>query len=288
MLDYPALRALAEIIRRGSFEAAAHALSVTPSAISQRIKALEDRSGAVLIDRGPPARGTEAGLRLAAHLDQVRLLEAALSDGSDSAATPVTRVAINADSLATWAMAPLSFAPGLIDLIIDDQDHAQEWLRSGQVAAALTSNNQPVTGCDSILLGHMRYRPTASPEFVRKHFLNGVTMENLSKAPSLRFNLKDGLQEQWAARFTGQRIALPLHHIPSSHAFAEATRLGLGWGMNPESMIKDDLRRGVLIDLAPDMPFDVPLYWQMSRITAPSIAPLTDAMKRFSKSTLLP
>lgn len=288
MLDYPALLALSEIIRRGSFEAAAHALSVTPSAISQRIRALEDRSGTVLIDRGPPVQGTEAGLRLAAHLDQVRLLEAALSEETQSSLPPVLRIAINADSLATWAVQPLAHAPGLVDLVIDDQDHAQEWLRNGQVVAALTSNRQPVTGCESILLGHMRYRATASPEFVRKHFPNGINLENLSKAPSLSFNSKDGLQEQWATQFIGQRVVLPLHRIPSSHAFAQATRHGLGWGLNPESMIVEDLAQRKLIDLAPEQPLDVPLYWQMSRIMAPGIAPLTHAMKRFSKSVLLP
>lgn len=285
MLDYPALLALSEIIRRGSFEAAAHAISVTPSVISQRIRALEDRSGAVLIDRGPPVRGTEAGLRLAAHLDQVRLLEAALD--TQPSLPPVLRIAMNADSLATWAMEPLAHAPGLIDLLIDDQDHAQEWLRNGQVVAALTSNRQPVTGCESILLGHMRYRATASPEFMRKYFPNGITLENLSKAPSLSFNSKDSLQERWANKLIGQRVALPLHRIPSSHAFATATRLGLGWGMNPEAMIAEDLKQGKLIDLAPDHPLDVPLYWQMSRIMARAIAPLTDAMKKFSRSVLL-
>lgn len=288
MLDYPALLALSEIIRRGSFEAAAHALSVTPSAISQRIRALEDRSGTVLINRGPPVQGTEAGLRLTAHLDQVRLLESMLVNKAQSSMPPILRIAINADSLATWAMEPLAYAHGLIDLVIDDQDYAQEWLRSGQVVAALTSNQQPVTGCESVRLGHMRYRATASPEFMRKHFPNGINLENISKAPSLSFNSKDGLQEQWATKLIGQRVVLPLHRIPSSHAFATATRLGLGWGMNPETMITEDLKQGKLIDLAPEHPLDVPLYWQMSRIIAPAIASLTEAMKRFSKSVLLP
>lgn len=287
MLDYPGLEALAEIIRRGSFESAAHALSITPSAISQRIRNLEDRSGTVLIDRGPPVQGTEAGQRLAAHLDQVRLLESALSRTAPHASA-VIRLAINADSLATWAMPPLTTAPGLLDVVIDDQDHALEWLRNARVMAALTSDSRPVSGCDIVPLGRMRYRATASPDFAARYFPNGPDAHNLGRAPALSFNSKDGLQEQWAKRMTGRRIALPLHRIASSQAFAEATRLGLGWGMNPEMMITTDLTSGHLIDLAPDQPLDIPLYWQFARISAPALAPLTRAMKKAARTALLP
>ncbi|MDP0927358.1 LysR family transcriptional regulator ArgP [Paracoccus onubensis] len=287
MLDYPALEALAEIIRRGSFEAAAHALSITPSAISQRIRNLEDRSGTVLIDRGPPVQGTKAGLRLAAHLDQVRLLERGLTQVTPDA-IPVIRLAINADSLATWAMPPLTAAPGLLDVVIDDQDHALDWLRNAHVMAALTSDSRPVSGCDSIPLGRMRYRATASPEFIARYFPHGPDSGSLGRAPALSFNSKDGLQDQWARRIAGRRIALPLHRIASSQAFAEATRLGLGWGMNPEVMIAEDLNSGRVIDLAPDQPLDVPLYWQIARTSAPALAPLTRAIKKAAGTALLP
>lgn len=173
MLDYAALAALAEVIRRGSFDAAAAALHVTPSAISQRIRALEDRMGAVLVDRGPPVMGTETGNRLAAHLDQVRLLEVTLQ--GPHSAPPILRVAVNADSLASWVMPAFTSAPGLIDLIIDDQDHALDLLRSGQVIGAITSDSRAVTGCDSIPLGTMRYRATASPGLAARYFAKGLT-----------------------------------------------------------------------------------------------------------------
>ncbi len=287
MMDYPALQALTEILRRGSFEAAAHALSVTPSAISQRIRNLEDRSGTALIDRGPPVRGTGAGLRLAAHLDQVRLLEAGLQGALRPDAPPVVRIAVNADSLASWAMAPLAAAPGLLDLIVDDQDHAQDWLKSGQVAAALTSEARPLPGCDSIPLGRMRYRATASPDFAARHFAEGVTADSLSRAPSLSFNSKDGLQDRWVRMRVGRAVALPLHRIPSPQAFAGATRMGLGWGMNPEAMVANDLAAGRLVDLAPDLPLDVPLVWQVARLTAPALAPLTRAIRQAAGAALL-
>lgn len=285
MLDYPAVAALAEIIRRGSFDAAAAALGVTPSAISQRIRSLENRMGAVLLDRGPPVAATAQGLRLAAHLDQVRLLEAGLA--MVPVDPPVLRIAVNADSLASWVMPALAAAPGLLALTIDDQDHALDWLRSGVVVAALTSDDRPVTGCDSLALGAMRYRATASPGFVARHFPDGVTADSLVLAPSLSFNAKDALQSRWAQALTGARLSLPMHRIPTAHGFAEATRLGIGWGMNPELMIHDDLAQGRLVDLAPDMPLDVPLFWQFNRITSRIIAPLTQAMKKAARTALM-
>ncbi|MDP5306498.1 LysR family transcriptional regulator ArgP [Paracoccus spongiarum] len=287
MFDYPALLALSEILRRGSFEAAAQALSVTPSAISQRIRGLEDRLGTAVIDRGPPLRGTPAGLRLAAHLDQVRLLEGALA-GPGGDAPPVIRIAVNADSLATWAMAPMRAAPGLIDLVIDDQDHAQGWLRSGLVAAAITGEGRPVGGCDSHGLGAMRYRATASPDFAARHFAGGIDPDSLARAPALVFNGKDALQDRWVRRVTGRRIALPQHRIPSTHAFAEAARVGLGWGMNPEGLVAADLAAGRLVDLAPHLPLDVPLFLQTARITAGAIAPLTRALTIAARAALRP
>lgn len=286
MLDYPALAALAEVIRRSSFEAAAAALHVTPSAISQRVRTLEDRLGAVLIDRGPPVRATARGLRLAAHLDQVRLLEAGLSEAGPD--LPVLRLAVNADSLAVWVMPALASAPGLVDLVIDDQDHALDWLRAGLVVAAISSDGRPVPGCDSLRLGALRYRATASPGFAARCFADGVTADALSRAPAICFNGKDALQSRWVHALTGRRPVLPLHRIPDPQAFAAATRLGLGWGMNPESLVRDDLAQGRLVDLAPDCALDVALFWQVSRITAPAIAPLTQAMKKAAAASLLP
>ncbi|SPZ33728.1 chromosome replication initiation inhibitor protein [Agrobacterium tumefaciens] len=61
MLDYPAMRAVALVAQTGSFEKAAQVLCVTPSAVSQRIKQLEERLGVVLIVRGNPCVATEKG-----------------------------------------------------------------------------------------------------------------------------------------------------------------------------------------------------------------------------------
>ncbi|AUH32131.1 LysR family transcriptional regulator ArgP [Paracoccus tegillarcae] len=288
MLDYPALAALAQVIRTGSFEGAAAALGVTQSAISQRIKTLEERTGAVLIHRGPPPEPTEQGARLIAHYDQVMLLEADLHGASGP--QPVIRVAVNADSLATWAMPALAAAPGLLDLVIDDQDHADQWLRAGQVAAAITADPGPVPGCDSFPLGAMRYLAGASEDFMARHFPNGPTPQALSRAPMLTFNTKDALQLRWLRQVTGRRLSPPppTHLIPSTQAFVSAARLGVGWGMNPEDLHCDPADGGPLVALFPDHPLDIPLHWQVARIAAGPLAPLTRAIRAAAARALRP
>lgn len=284
MYDYAALEALSEIIRRGSFEAAADRLGLTPSAVSQRIKGLEERLGTVLIHRGPPATGTETGLRLMQHLDQVRLLEHSLDQHIRPKGIPaVLRIAVNADSLATWFPQVMTALPVLYDLVIDDQDHARDWLRRGEVSAAITSSANPVAGCDVIALGHMRYHAMASPAFIAKHFSAGVTPQTLSTAPIVAFNRKDALQAQWAERATGQRIRLGGHMVPSTQGHAQMVRLGLGWGLIPELMPD-----AALAPLRHDLPFDVPLYWQVTRAMASALRPLSRAIEKRAAEKLRP
>ena len=76
MLDYALLSALAAVVRTGSFERAAQQLHVTASAVSQRVKLLEERMGVVLVARGSPCTATLAGLRLCQHAEQVALFTA--------------------------------------------------------------------------------------------------------------------------------------------------------------------------------------------------------------------
>lgn len=186
MLDLAQLAALAAVHRRGSFDLAAAELHVTPSAISQRIKALEDRTGILLIRRGQPCSATPSGLRLIRHHDEVALLHSTLAADLPSLSPgPATlRIAINADSLATWVIPALAATPGfLFDLVIDDQDVSQDWLRRGEVMAAITAHPGPLQGCDTIPLGSLRYRATASPAYLKEWFPTGVTPKALTRAP---------------------------------------------------------------------------------------------------------
>src|SRR5918993_1249174 len=153
MLDYAHLSALAAVIRTGSFDRAAQQLNVTPSAISQRIKLLEERLGTVLVVRGQPCTATEVGQRLCQHVEQVALLESSLRGslpGLQANCRPVTlRIAVNADSLATWFIPAMAQTDGcLFDLVLDDDDQGAEGLRRGEVVGAETGPATPIQGCD--------------------------------------------------------------------------------------------------------------------------------------------
>lgn len=297
MLDYAALAALAAVIREGSFERAASALHVTPSAVSQRIRSLEERVGCALVVREQPCRATETGRRLCQHVDRVRLLEQELQ-GTLPALAPegVTRVAlpiaVNADSLATWfAPAIAAFAadaPVLVELAVDDQDHTTEWLRSGAVLAAVTGTGRPAAGCNSRALGAIRYVAAASPAFVARHFADGIGAGSLARAPSLIFNAKDDLQARWARRLCHRDVTLPRHTVPSPHAFVAAATAGMGWGMQPLSLIAQHLQDGSLVEMLPNSPLDVPLYWQHARAASALLDGLTREILAAAARALLP
>jgi LysR family transcriptional regulator (chromosome initiation inhibitor) len=290
MLDYPALSALAAVLRTGSFDRAAAELGVTPSAVSQRIAALEDRTGAALVVRGKPCTATDEGRRLARHAEEVGLLERALAAdlGGIGAGPARLRLAVNADSLATWLVPALAAAgPGLLfDIVVDDQDHSADWLRRGEVAAAVTAHASPVQGCDLLPLGRLRYLATASPAFAARWFPDGPTAAALAAAPALTFDAKDRLQRDWAAEAAGRPVALPAHRLPSSTAFVEAAILGLGWGMNPEVLVRDHIAQGRLVALSP-RPLDTPLSFQWTRRLAGPLSPLRAAVRQAAARVLL-
>ena len=283
MLGPAQLAALSAIHRQGSFDRVAAELSVTPSAISQRLKALEERLGTRLIRRGQPCTATEAGLRIIRHHDDIALLEQTLAGDLPGLAAPraTLRIAVNADRLATCVLPALAAVEGvLFNLVIDDKDVSQDWLKRGEVLGAITSHPGPLQGCDTMPLGALRYRATASPAYVARHMPQGATAEALAAAPALRFNEKAYLQHLWAARQTGGTVTrLPCHQIASASGFVEACLLGVGWSMNPEALVKDHLTSGRLQELAPNTPLDVSLNWQFARLAAPALAPLTKALK---------
>lgn len=299
MLDYSALRAVAAVVQTGSFEKAARQLGVTPSAVSQRVKQLEERLGAVLIARGSPCTATETGAWLCRHMEMVGMLESDLLtrlpvlEPTDAARQPVTlHIATNADSLATWFMeAVASFARTsghLIDVAIDDETHTAEWLQTGRVLAAVTALEKPVPGCRRLALGALRYHATASPDFMARHFPGGVTPEALSRAPALTFNQKDGLQRRWIRETLACEVSPPTHWLPSTQSFVAASLAGMGWGVNPAPLVADHLAAGRLVELIPGRPLDVRLSWQISRLAAGPLSGFTRAVTTVARRTLLP
>lgn len=298
MIDYGSARAVAMVVQTGSFERAAKALNVTPSAISQRVRQLEERLGVVLIERGTPCIATERGAWLCRHMEHVGMLEQDLIEhlpGLVDPAAPVQRVtlnvATNADSLGTWFLTAISaFAQStdyLLSVAIDDEGHTAEWLQRGRVVAAVTSLSKPVQGCHVTPLGTLRYYATASPDYLDRHFSAGVTPETLAQAPALTFNQKDRLQDEWIRQVFGQSVVYPTHWLPSTQGFVDASLTGMGWSLNPAQLVSDHLAAGRLVELVPRAPLEVPLFWQVNRLAADRLSALTQKVVATAKRELV-
>lgn len=293
-IDGAQLAAFAAVVEEGSFEAAARRLHITPSAVSQRVKALESGMGQILVRRTRPAQPTDAGQVLVRLAGQVALLEdEALAATIGDADGPVglrMPLAVNADSLATWflpVLAALSDRGGVcFDIHAEDQDHSAALLRDGTVMAAVTADPRPVQGCRVEALGSMRYRAVAAPGFHRVHLSGRPLASALAQAPMLVFNRKDRLQQRFIEAVTPSRLEPPVTFLPSSAGFVEAARLGLAWGMLPEQMLGDDLAEGRLVELASDLPLDVPLYWQRWRLDSALLTALTEAVRTTAAKAL--
>ncbi|MGB0121334.1 MAG: LysR family transcriptional regulator ArgP [Solirubrobacterales bacterium] len=290
------LETLVVLVDEGSFDKAARRLQVTSSAVSQRIKAMEQSAGQVLVQRTIPVEATAAGDVALRFGRQMMLLEAQASKALDSDPGGGTKttipLAINADSLATWfldALAPTPETEGVLyDILREDQEHTVELLRAGKVMAAVTSNKAVVQGCKSEVLGVMRYHAISSPDFLAKHLDGEATAESLDRAPVVNFDRKDDLQHRFFREFAGHHTRSPRHYVPTSNAFLRAVHMGLGWGLLPEQQCLESLESGQLVDLIPDRIVDVPLYWQRWTLSTPVLEALTDKVKQTAARELLP
>ncbi|MER7572450.1 LysR family transcriptional regulator ArgP [Streptomyces sp. NPDC126514] len=279
------VRTLLAVVDEGTFEAAAAELHVTPSAVSQRVKALEQRTGRVLLVRTKPVRPTESGAVVVRFARQLARLErdarAELGMGGAEAEPTRVSVAVNADSLATWFLDALTRVPSdprlCFELRREDEAHTAALLREGLVMAAVTSAAEPVTGCSVRPLGRMRYVAAASPGFVERH-LAGPLRQALPEAPVVTFDRSDELQDTFLRRLRRDGAGAVRHRIPTSEGFLAAVEAGLGWGMVPEIQADPRLRDGRLVPLAPERPLDVPLYWQQWKLDSPALATLADAV----------
>ncbi|MED5811255.1 LysR family transcriptional regulator ArgP [Mycolicibacterium sp. 050232] len=280
-IDGQQLAAFAAVIELGSFEAAAQRLHVTPSAISQRIKALEQRVGQVLVVREKPCTATSAGVPLLRLAAQTALLESETLAEMGGGAAHRTRIAlaVNADSMATWFTGVFAQAAEfLFDIRIEDQDLSARLLREGVVMGAVTTERRPVPGCRVHPLGAMRYVPVAGAEYVRRYLPDGFTSDAAQAAPSLAWNRDDALQDQLVRKAFRKDIVRPIHYIPTAEGFGAAVRAGLGWGMYPEELVDDDFVR------ITEQYLDVPLYWQCWKLDSSTVETITSAVRNAAGS----
>jgi LysR family transcriptional regulator (chromosome initiation inhibitor) len=288
-----AFQAVAEL---GSFERAAAKLSVTPSAVSQRVRALESTLGAVLILRTRPCRATPMGQRLLEYLRRAFLLKVDLEAdllNSESGALTVS-VALNSDSLGTW------FFPGLasllvkdqiiLDLIVEDQDHTYALLKTGMVAGCVSTVAQPMGGCSAAVLGTMRYRLMASTSFRQRWLAAGLTREAARRAPVVAYTRKDTLQSTFLLSYLGlPEGSYPCHYVPGIEAHFTAVRYGLGYAMVPEWLLSSGGdENDPLVDLAPKHPTDVALYWHTWKVQSPRMEGLSRQIIEAARQILRP
>jgi LysR family transcriptional regulator, chromosome initiation inhibitor len=267
-LDPRQCEALLAVIDGGSFEQGAARLRLTPSAVSQRIRALEEHLGSALVVRSRPCRPTPAGQRVLRYLRRAQALERELEEelARDEAAPLSVPIALNNDSLASWflpALAPFLLRHTvLLDLTLADQDHTYTLLEAGLALGCVSTEARPMRGCVAEPLGAMRYRCVASPEFRQRWFARGFTRAALRRAPVVVFDRRDRLQADFLLRHYGlEDGSYPCHYVPASAAYMQAIELGLGWGMLPEQQMPGLRESGRLVDLAPQNPTDVHLYW---------------------------
>ena len=300
MFDARQLDALAAVADHGSFLAAAQTLNVTLAAVSLRIKSLEQVLGQRLLVRGKTVRATAAGQALLTHVRQVRLMEAdllkGLNRGGGEGPNPwqTLSVAINADSMASWflpGVAPLLAAQRLLlDIMIDDQDHTHDALKSGDVLGCVTTLAQAMRGCVAEPLGVMRYRCVGTEALVASVQApgGGLLVHQLLATPAVIFNRKDALQDAFLLQHFGLRQpAYPRHFAPAVDGFEKAIELSLGWGMVPEQHLAMRQGRLELKELLPGATVDVKLYWQHWEREAPSARRLTETVKTAASQYLI-
>lgn len=288
--DSDALECLAAIVEEGGFERAAVRLSVTQSAVSQRLRALEAQVGTVLLVRSRPVKPTSAGRLLIKHAMQMRLLRADLETDLRDLTPGVgamgeedrISIAVNADSIATWVLPALSplVSEGLpLEIITDDQDFTHEWLREGLVLGCVTTLKQALRGCKVLPLGAMPYVAVASAAYASDHCPQGLNKHNFREIPFIAFNRKDDLQAEFVSRTSGlRRVTLSQRFVPSSEGQVRAVLAGWGASVVPELQVRSLLDRGVLVNLAPNVTLPVDLYWHCWNLNSAVIDRLTAAL----------
>jgi LysR family transcriptional regulator (chromosome initiation inhibitor) len=300
--DPDALECLAAIVEEGGFERAAQRLSITQSAVSQRLRALESQIGTVLIVRSRPLKPTSAGNLLLKHTKMLRLLRAdlerdlkELAPSSLGGAREEERIsiAINADSIASWALPALTTLAqqGLpMEIITDDQDFTHEWLREGQVLGCVTTLKQALRGCRITPLGAMDYVAVASPELARTRLNPGassLTAHNFRSVPFVAFNRKDDMQSEFVGKAFGlKRVTLNQLFVPSCEGQVRAVLAGWGVSVLPRLLAQPLLDAGQLVNVVPDFSLPIQLYWHCWNLESDVLDALTSALKQAAGDAL--
>jgi len=295
MIDYRQLQAFATVIEEQSFDKAARRLFLTQSAVSQRVKQLEESLGQLLIIRSQPLHPTAAGQKLLRHYRQINLLQSELVESlGEDEAKGFTKLAIglNADTLATWfldALEPLlRETKVLLELRVDDQDQTHNFLRQGEVIGCISASEQSMQGGSCTPLGITNYRALASHEYIQHYFPNGIDKESLQQAPAVEFNQKDELQDRYLQTFFNFSDGedYPCHRVPSTESFMDLLAGGYAWGMVPDQQSEKLRDTGKLQEITPGKVIKVPLYWHSWNLTTESSQRLSECLINYCRKNL--
>ena len=298
MFDYSHLEALLAIEREGSIDGAARSLGISASAISQRIKVLEERVGAITVNRQRPAKPTEFGKLLCRHYERVMLLEQKLITDNASSFSRMTReinvicVAIDEGSMCTWFTDVMRKEQErnpavLYNITVIDGTEARTHMKEGSALAAISTSKDPIQGCSSQTLGSQTYVAVMTPEFSQSHFAKGVDAEVIKLCATVRFSATDTLYREWLSENFGFEFELHSHIVPSCDAVLSIILKGIAWGILPKAYVQSRLKTGELIELIEGSEFQQPLYWHYSRAVKDALQPLTEAVQKVSSKKLI-
>lgn len=297
MLQSKHSEAFLAVLESGSFEAAAQLLNITPAAVSLRVQSLEKHLGHALLIRERPCRATQTGQMLLQHLQHSRLLQQSflqeLNATTQSQDFYKIRIASNADSLATWLLTTvkncLITERIVLELQIADQTQTHHLLETGLVNACISTQSKAMKGCQVLLLGSMRYRLVATPEFIQRYFAQGIHRNNLIHAPAVIFNADDLMHVDVLQQHFGLNLKqFPHHFVPSSQAFLAWIEASLGYGLVPEIQMQQQLAQGQLLEIEPALAVDVPLYWHHWNKQSQPLQQLTQHLLQYAAGVIQP
>ncbi len=295
MFDYRLVEAFAAVISEKGFEKASEKLGLTQSAVSQRVRQLEDLMGKILIRRSNPPEVTEEGEKLFSHYRQVYFLEKEYMTAekrTERGQYIKFPVGVNADSLGTW------FLPSVerfvkdrkisLEIITADQTETDKLLKSGEVLGCVSSSTRSIQGCRREFIGSMRYIAVASPGFREKYFSKDICSDSFYGVPAVFFNRSDNLLGQFMkGRYDADLKKIPVNYIPSYETFIQAIVMELGYGIVPEIQASRYLESGSLVNICPDHSTSIDLYWHCWNIESDIIKEFTAEILSKSASFLL-
>ena len=284
------LETLLAIVDEGSFEYAATVLGITPSAVSQRIKSLEASTGRVLLRRAHPVTATDAGEILVQSARRMALVQAETDArlGQRLQRVPLS-VAVNNDTLATWFKAVMAemaqYGEAALRLRVEDETRTLAMLRRGDVLGAITHEQAPVSGCVSEYLGTMRYVAVSTPD-IKTRFNTELGLA-WRQMPLVIYGPQDAILDR-AMRDRDVELHVirgRVSQIPTSEAYLEAVRIGLGWGVLAEIQVQQYLDSGELVALDGE-DIEVDLYWQRWRLESEVLEKLTSSVISAARAAL--